>query len=74
MTGVNHSLHLFNIALGGLAEIVRQEEEIKGVQIGKEVRARDHSNFKKKTLRADKHVQQIGRTQNKPPKILPMNQ
>jgi hypothetical protein len=35
--GFPPSLLLFNIVLGFLARAIRQEEEVKGVQIGKEV-------------------------------------
>jgi hypothetical protein len=72
---------LFNIALEFLARTIRQEEEIKGTQIGEETvsvpicRQHDtiHQRPKKlypKTITHHKQLQQCGRIQNQLTKII----
>jgi hypothetical protein len=66
------SLVLFNIVLEFLARAIRQEEEIKGIQIGKEevilflFADFIHKRLKipQKTPRQHKHLQQSSRIQN----------
>jgi hypothetical protein len=67
---------LFNIALEFLARAIRQEEEIKGIQIGKEtvktslfadnmiLYFKDPKKFYPKTPRYHKQLQKGGRIQN----------
>jgi hypothetical protein len=57
-----HTLHLFNIVLEFLAREVRQEEEIKGMQIGKEV--------VKLSLFADDMILYLKDPENTTPKLL----
>jgi hypothetical protein len=73
---------LFNIVLAFLARAIRQEEEIKGIQIGKEtvkiflfaddmiLYLKDPKRLYPKTTRHNKQLQQGGRIQNQLTKII----
>jgi hypothetical protein len=65
--------HLFNIVLEFLARAIRQKEEIKGIQLGKEtVRLSLFADDKlyPKTPRCHKQLQQDGRTQNQSTELI----
>jgi hypothetical protein len=68
---------LFNIVLEFLAKAIKQEEEIKGIQIGKETvkiflfsDLKDPINPTQKTLRQNKQLEQGDRIQNQLTKII----
>jgi hypothetical protein len=76
------SLLLFNIALEFLARAIRQEEEMKGIQIGKEtlkislfadnmiLYLKDPKKLYPKTPKHHKQLQQCGKIQNQLTKII----